>query len=202
MDKLLIATTNRGKQREYEQLLGDLGIELTWPDAIGVVLDVPETGSTYLENARLKAEAYAAASGLWTLADDSGLEVDALGGEPGVHSARYGEPGYSDEQRHQLLLSRMENVRQWGRRTARFRCVIALVSPAGDCYWTEGVLEGMISYSPRGSQGFGYDPIFYLPDLDQTVAELPPETKNRLSHRARAAAAMRRLLREEILPHG
>lgn len=202
MDRLLVATTNKGKQREYQELLGDLGICLTWPDAIGIVLDVPETGSSYLENARLKAAAYAAASGLWTLADDSGLEVDALGGGPGVRSARYGEPGYTDEQRYRLLLSRMEHVRQWSQRTARFRCVIALVSPAGDCRWTEGVCEGMITFRPRGSYGFGYDPVFYLPDLDQTMAELPPEIKNRLSHRARAAAAMRRLLREEILPHG
>jgi len=200
LDRLLIATTNKGKQREYRELLGDLGICLTWPDAIGIMLDVPETGGTYLENARLKATAYAAASGLWTLADDSGLEVDALGGAPGVHSARYGEPGYTDAQRYRLLLSRLQGV-PWGQRTARFRCVIALVSPAGDCWWTEGVCEGMIGHAPRGSHGFGYDPVFYLPGLDRTMAELPPETKNRISHRARAAAAMRRLLREEILPH-
>lgn len=200
IEKLLIATTNAGKQREYRALLGDLPIPLTWPDdealtASPKAMQVEETGESYQENAALKALAFARASGLWTLADDSGLDVDALSGAPGVRSARYGEPGFSDADRYRLLLQRLAGV-PWEQRTARFRCVIVLASPEGQTWATEGAVEGRIAYEPRGAHGFGYDPVFYLPELGRTMAELPEETKNQLSHRARAAAAMRDLLRD------
>jgi XTP/dITP diphosphohydrolase len=194
LDKLLVATTNPGKKREYIELLGDLEIALTWPDAEGIQLDVQESGATYAENARLKAEAYAQASGLWTLADDSGLDVDALGGAPGVRSARYGGPGLDDARRYRLLLERLKDVPE-GKRAARFRCVIVLASPTGQVYRSEGVCEGVIARGPRGNNGFGYDPVFYMPELGRTMAELPEEEKNRLSHRARAAAMMKEILR-------
>ncbi len=184
--KLLIATRNEGKLREYEQLLAGLPMTLTFLSRERILGEVEETGETFSQNAILKAEEYARISGLLTLADDSGLEVDALGGEPGIHSARYAGPGASDEERYQLLLERMQNVPR-EERVARFRCVIAAAEPAGRVHTTEGTYEGLIAFSPQGERGFGYDPIFYLPECDKTMAQLPPEVKNRISHRARAA---------------
>ncbi len=191
--RLLIATHNRGKLREYRQLLADLPVEVADLDQIGIIEEVPETGSTFTENAVQKALAYARLSGLWTWADDSGLEVDALGGEPGVHSARFAGPNAADEDRYRLLLQRMAHVPP-GRRTARFRCVIAIATPEGRVEVAEGHCEGEIALAPRGEHGFGYDPVFYLPDRQLTMAELPPEEKNRISHRARAARAARWIL--------
>ncbi len=191
--KLLVATHNPGKVRELRALLEDLPLELTWPGELGLDLQVEESGATFEENARLKALAYARASGLWTLADDSGLEVDALGGAPGVRSARYGGPGASDADRYRLLLERMAAVPE-GKRQARFRCVVALASPDGRIWTAEGKVEGVVAWEPRGENGFGYDPVFYMPDLGCTMAELPEEEKNRLSHRARAVLAIRPLL--------
>jgi len=186
MMKLLIATHNPGKVREYEKLLAGLPLELTYPAQEGLDIEVAETGGSFAENARLKAAAYARASGLLTLADDSGLEVDALGGEPGIRSARYAGSGASDEDRYRLLLEKLQGV-PWDKRTARFRCVIAVATPAGQVYTAEGTCEGIIAFEPQGEHGFGYDPVFYLPEHGMTMAELPPETKNRISHRARAA---------------
>ena len=165
------------------------------PDVIGD--EVEETGETFAENAIRKAREYARLSGLVTLADDSGLEVDALGGEPGVHSARYGEQGVGDEDRYQLLLHRMQGV-PWEGRGARFRCVIAVAEPGGESYTADGTCEGVIAFEPQGQYGFGYDPIFYLPEYDKTMAQLLPEVKNRISHRARAAQEIRAIL-ERIL---
>ncbi len=190
--KLLIATNNRGKLREYRELLGELSCELTSLAEEGIELKVEETGRSYRENAILKATAYARVSGLLTVADDSGLEVDALGGEPGIFSARYGGLG-TDEERYRLLLKRLEGV-PWPERTARFRCVIALAFPEGRVETFEGVCEGVIAFEPRGEHGFGYDPVFYLPELGRTMAELTPQEKNRISHRARAAARLRKFL--------
>jgi XTP/dITP diphosphohydrolase len=184
--KLLVATRNRGKVREYEQLLSGLAVEITYLDAEGIAYEVKETGSTFADNAIQKAQGYAHVSGLLTLADDSGLEVDALGGEPGVLSARYAGLEATDEDRYRLLLRRMKDV-PWEDRTARFRCVIAVSEPSGDTFTAEGVCEGIIALAPSGEHGFGYDPVFYLPGHDKTMAELPPEVKNRISHRARAA---------------
>jgi XTP/dITP diphosphohydrolase len=191
--QLLIATNNRGKVREYRDILGDLPLELVFPADMGIDLDVEETGSTYEENARLKAQTFAEASGLVTLADDSGLEVDALGGEPGVHSRRYAQG--SDTDRYRVLLEQLQGVPP-EKRTARFRCVIVIVTPAGETYTCEGVCPGVIISTPRGEGGFGYDPVFYLPEIGLTMAELAPEEKNRLSHRGRAGQAARPVLLE------
>jgi len=193
MVKLLIATHNPGKVREYQELLVGLPLELTYPAQEGLDIEVAETGESFAENARLKAAAYARASGLLTLADDSGLEVDALGGEPGIRSARYAGTGASDEERYQLLLEKLREV-PWEERTARFRCVIAVTTPEGQVHTTEGTCEGIIAFEPKGEHGFGYDPVFYFQEYGMTMAELPPETKNRISHRARAAQRAQEIL--------
>jgi XTP/dITP diphosphohydrolase len=198
MIKLLVATNNPGKVREYEALLKGLPLTLTYPAQEGIDIEVEETGSTFAENARLKAMAYAGASDLLTLADDSGLEVDALGGEPGTRSARYAGQEASDEDRYRLLLSKLEGV-PWERRTARFRCVIAVARPQGEVRIAEGTCEGVIAFEPKGEHGFGYDPVFYMPEQGQTMAELEPEVKNRISHRARAAEGARRVLQELLV---
>ncbi len=190
---LLIATGNRGKQEEYRRLLAGLPLRLRFPQEVAAGLTVAETGRTYAENAALKARAWAAATGLLTLADDSGLEVAALGGAPGLYSARYGPgPEATDAERRRYLLSRLEGrPRPW---RARFVCVIAVAAPAGALHFAEGVCRGEIIPAERGEHGFGYDPIFWLPDLRRTMAELPPEEKNRRSHRGKAAAAIRQVL--------
>ena len=184
--ELFIATHNPGKAREFRQLLTSLKARLCFPAELGIQLDVAEDGDTYAENARQKAVAYAHASGRLTLADDSGLEVDALDGAPGIHSARY-RPG-RDVDRAEALLAHLRDV-PWERRTARFRCLVVIVTPGGEVYDAEGVCEGLIAFEPAGQGGFGYDPVFYLPDYDCTMAQLPPAEKNRVSHRARAVAA-------------
>ncbi len=195
--RLLLATYNKGKRREWASLLEGIGrntkhpLALLLPDNIGLAIDVKETGETYTENALLKARTLAEASGLPTLADDSGLEVDALEGAPGVRSARY-KLG-SDEVRYRALLKALDGVPA-GQRTARFRCVAAMVLPDGREFTTEGVCEGVIALSPRGEEGFGYDPVFYLPEQDRMMAELSEDEKNQISHRARAAQAMRAVL--------
>lgn len=191
MTKLLIATNNPGKVREYEEMLQDLpGIEITFPAQEGLDLEVEESGGTFEENARLKAAAYCLVSGLPTLADDSGLEVDALDGAPGVRSARYAGPGASDADRYRKLLAELAG-RPAGRRSARFRCVVALALPRGTVHTAEGTCEGQIGLAPRGEFGFGYDPIFIVAGQGgRTMAELEPEVKNRISHRARAIQAM------------
>lgn len=193
MRTLLVATHNQGKIREYRDLLADLPIAVTWLDQEGVTLEVEETGATFMENACLKAEQYANLTGLWTWADDSGLEVDALGGEPGVYSARYGGPGLSDRDRYLRLLDTLNKVPD-APRTARFRCVVAIAAPGGPIYTVEGVVEGLIVDEPRGELGFGYDPVFFVPDHGVTMAELPPSLKNRISHRGLASASAARLL--------
>jgi XTP/dITP diphosphohydrolase len=200
MMKLLVATHNVGKVREYRELLGSLPLEVTYLDAEGITMEVEETGSTFVENAVLKATAYAQASGLWTWADDSGLEVDALDGAPGVFSARYGGPGATDELRYLKLLDALAGV-PWERRTARFRCVVALATPEGRIGTTTGTAEGVIAFGPAGANGFGYDPVFYVPALGLTMAQLSPETKNEISHRGQAARAAAALL-GDWLPDG
>lgn len=195
--RLLIATRNPGKLKEYEQLLAGLPVTLTYLSGERIAHEVEETGETFADNAIHKAEEYARISGLLTLADDSGLEVDALDGEPGVHSARYAGPRATDEDRYQVLLERMRDV-PWEERGARFRCVIAVAEPEGGVWTTEGKCEGVIALAPKGEHGFGYDPVFYLPDQEKTMAQLAPEVKNRMSHRARAAQEIRPIL-ERIL---
>lgn len=197
MRQLLIATHNPGKVREYRALLADLPLTLVGLDAVGITTELEETGSTFAENAILKAEGYAAQSGLWTWADDSGLEVDALDGRPGVYSARYGGPGLDDAGRVRFLLAQLEQAADRPR-TARFRCVVALARPPAPTQTTAGVLEGEIATSPRGEHGFGYDPVFYLPDRGMTLAEATPTLKNQISHRAQAAQAAKALLRAQL----
>jgi XTP/dITP diphosphohydrolase len=198
MRKLLVATHNPGKLGEYRQLLNDLPLEVTSLREMGIEQEVEETGATFIENARLKAETYAAWSGLWTWADDSGLEVDALDKRPGVYSARYGGPGLTDEDRYRYVLQELRAL-PGVIRTARFRCAVALVFPGGATRIVEAVIEGEIIDEPRGNQGFGYDPIFLVPALNATLAQTPPEVKNRISHRGQAAMLARRLLAEMLL---
>ena len=199
--QLLIATHNEGKVREFYHLLGDVPFSLTSLKGLGVSHDVEETGTTFQQNAIIKAQAYSQLTGLLTLADDSGLEVDALGGEPGIYSARYGGDGLTDEGRVELLLHNLRGV-PWNLRTARFRCVIAIAATeAGPVtpvtpVTVEGTVEGIIQYEPMGDGGFGYDPIFYLPQMGMTTAQLPMDRKNALSHRGQAAHKAATLLRE------
>jgi XTP/dITP diphosphohydrolase len=186
MPKLLIATTNRGKVAEYRYLFQGLLFELVTPADEGINARVEEGHNSMAENAQQKAEFYARSSGLITVADDSGLEVDALGGEPGIHSARYAGEGATDRDRIVYLLDKLKEI-PWEERTARFRCVIAVATPGGMLETCEGECEGLIAFEAKGENGFGYDPIFYLPEFDKTMAELPLEIKNQISHRARAA---------------
>jgi len=191
--KLLLATNNKGKAREYKSLLRGIPFEIVTPAELGISTEVDETGASFEENARLKATTFAKESGLLSLADDSGLEVDTLGGEPGVHSARYAGEGASDADRVNFLLDKLKGVPE-KERTARFRCVIALATNDGKVELCTGECRGFIATEPRGNNGFGYDPVFYLPELGETMAELPPEEKNKISHRARAAEKARELL--------
>ena len=191
--KLLLATNNRGKIEEYRRLLKDIPFELVTLADVGITAEVVEVGESLEENARLKATVLSAQSGLLAMADDSGLEVDALGGEPGRLSARYAGEGASDKDRINYLLSRLKDV-PWEKRTARFRCVIAVATPSGEVALCSGECRGRITFEPKGSQGFGYDPVFYLPELDQTMAELPMEVKNKISHRGQAAGKVPQVL--------
>jgi XTP/dITP diphosphohydrolase len=190
---LLVATHNSGKVREYARLLAELPLTVTWLAAVNIVEAVEETGATFTENALLKARSYAKIAGCLTWADDSGLEVDALNGRPGIYSARYGGEGLSDTHRYEALLRELEGVPEENR-TARFRCVVAIAQPDGQAWTAEGTVEGVILKAPRGMNGFGYDPVFYLPDYGASMAELPVEIKNQISHRAIASANARQLV--------
>ena len=195
--KLLFATNNLGKLRELRQMLdGAADLQLLSPGELGLSVDVEETGATFASNAVLKATAAALASGLISLADDSGLEVDALGGAPGIHSARYAGTDATDAQRVAKLLTELDSVPSH-RRTARFRCAIALVDPRDpeQVEIREGTCEGVITREPRGHRGFGYDPVFYVEELGCTFAEASPDDKHRLSHRGRAMRQMAEHLR-------
>jgi len=186
MTKLLLATTNRGKIGEYRRLLSGLPFELVTPDEIGIDIHVEESRPSYEENASIKARAYAAASHLITLADDSGLEVEALNGAPGIRSARAAGKTAGDKDRIEHLLARLKAV-PLEKRTAHFKCVIAIATPEGRTELCYGECSGLIALEPRGENGFGYDPVFYLPEFKRTMAELPLDLKNQISHRGRAA---------------
>lgn len=192
-NKLLLATNNPGKVREYKSLLRGIPYQIVTPAEQGITTEIEEAGVSFEENARLKATALSKESGLLSLADDSGLEVDALGGEPGHLSARYAGEGASDADRINYLLDKLKGVPE-KERTARFRCVIAIAAPDGTVETCSGECQGVIATEPRGNNGFGYDPIFYVPELGKTMAELTPEEKNRISHRAKAAEKARALL--------
>ena len=195
MPKLLLATSNPGKVREYRILLDGLGYEITTLAEDGIAEVITESGNSYEQNARLKAIAYAKLSQLTTLADDSGLEVDALNGEPGIKSARFAGKAATDAEKVSLLLARLSGV-PWERRTAHFKCVIGIATPEGQCQICCGECPGIIALEPRGENGFGYDPIFFLPEQGKTMAELPLETKNQISHRARASQKARQVLQQ------
>lgn len=197
MSQLLIATGNLGKLREIQALLEGLDIQLVIPAELGLSLDTEETGATYAENAALKAIACARSAGLVTLADDSGLEVDALGGLPGIRSARFApQPGATDADRRAYLLEQLRHLPPpW---KANFHCTVAVASPSGEVRFAEGRCFGEIIREERGSNGFGYDPIFFIPELGKTMAELTMEEKNRISHRARAIKSAIPILTEML----
>ncbi len=186
VSKLLLATTNLGKIKEFCSLFEQIPFQITTPDKEQIILDVEESGSTFSENAYIKAIAYMKESGIISLADDSGIEVDALGGKPGIYSARYGGKSLNDKDRVELLLKNMEGV-PWEKRTARFRASIVIAWPDGRTILKEGVFEGYIGYKPKGVNGFGYDPIFFLPQFGMTSAQLTKEKKNKISHRSIAS---------------
>ena len=195
MQKILLATNNPGKVLEIKALLADLSIALLTPADLGLVLEVPEDGENYAENASKKAAAFALASGLTSLGDDSGLEVDILGGQPGLHSHRFSpDPNASDADRRKYLLERLsDKPRPW---TARFRATVAVALPTGEVRLVTGECRGEIIPLERGSNGFGYDPIFLIPELGLTMAELGMDAKNQLSHRARAVRNAIPILKE------
>jgi XTP/dITP diphosphohydrolase len=198
MRDLLVATTNLHKLEEYRAIFSDLPYRLLSLRDLRSDIDVEETGSTFEENAELKAHAYAQASGLLTLADDSGLEIDAMGGAPGIYSARFAGKDTPYEERFRLILERLNGL-PVEQRSARFRCAITLAEPSGYTRTVEGIIEGVIADAPRGEGGFGYDPIFLVPEIGMTTAELSADDKNRISHRGRAAQLARILL--ENWPH-
>jgi len=195
MPKLLLATSNPGKIREYRALLDGLGYRITTLAEEKITKVVTESGNNYEQNARLKAITYAKLSQLTALADDSGLEVDALNGEPGVKSARFAGRAATDADRVTFLLARLDGV-PWERRTACFKCVIVIATPEGQSKVCYGECRGMIALEAKGENGFGYDPIFFLPEIGKTMAELPLATKNQISHRARASQKARQVLQQ------
>lgn len=189
MKQVLLASTNPGKLAEMRALMGDLALELVTPEGLGLSLKVAETGNSYAENATLKASHWAQTCGLWSLADDSGLEVAALGGRPGLYSARLAGEGHSDADRRTVLLAELEGrPRPW---QARFVCVMALAGPSARVDLATGICRGEVIPEARGQMGFGYDPIFLVEGQEKTMAELPMSKKNQLSHRARALAQLR-----------
>ena len=181
--KFVLATQNQKKLREMSDILSGFGVEVVTPKSLGIDLEVEETGTTFAENAMLKAKAICAAADLPAIADDSGLCVDALAGAPGVYSARYGGEGLDDVGRYRLLL---ENLRGQTTRTAHFACAIACAFPNGDTLTAEGKVEGTIAFAPMGEGGFGYDPIFFYPPLRKTFGQLTAEEKHGISHRGKA----------------
>ena len=193
--KLLIASNNAGKLREFSQILGDLFMEIVTPKMIGLSLDVEEDGNTFAENALKKATAFAKASGLSAIADDSGLCVDALLGAPGVYSARYAGGHGDDGANNRLLLENIKNVPE-EKRTARFVASIAFVGEDGTVLASEASSEGRILFAPVGENGFGYDPLFYTDIYQKSYAQLSADEKNAISHRGKALALLRRQLEE------
>ncbi len=205
MLKIIFATGNEGKMREIRAILGDMEIDMRSMKEAGLALEIEENGTTFEENARIKARAVAAALAAQekardcvVMADDSGLEIDALNGEPGVYSARYLGEETPFSEKSAGLLKRLQDVPE-DERSARFVCAIAAVFPDGEEVVTRGSIEGRIGYELRGENGFGYDPIFYLPEYGRTAAELLDEEKNRISHRSRALEQMKKELKKRML---
>lgn len=197
MRKIVFATGNQGKLREVKKILADLNVDIVSMKEEGIQIDVDENGTTFAENAQIKATAIGAHTDAIVLADDSGLVIDALNGEPGIYSARYLGEDTSYRIKNQNLIDRLEGVPD-EKRTARFVCAIAAALPDGTVLHTEGTIEGIIGYEERGENGFGYDPIFYVPKLGKTTAELTDDEKNAISHRGSALEKMKVLLQEYI----
>lgn len=194
--KVVLASKNKHKLEEISKITEKFDMELVLESELGVDIDVEETGSTFEENSFLKAEAVMKATGLPALADDSGIAVDALNGEPGIYSARYGfDESLDDRGRLNLLLKNTENVPD-DKRQAKFVCVITLVTPQGQTIQTRGEVHGMLLRAPAGENGFGYDPIFYYPPFGKSLAQVSPEEKNRVSHRANALKVFYEKLKE------
>lgn len=192
--KFVLATHNRGKLAEMQTILGALGIEVVLPGDVGLTLDAEETGTTFLANAAIKAQSVMEASGLPAIADDSGLCVDALGGAPGIYSARYGGL-HSDRERLDFLLNNLIDAAD---RTAHFHCAVVCAFPSGDLVSAEGECFGTIARAPQGEGGFGYDPVFFVPELGKTFAQLTPEEKNKISHRGNALRSFAALLKDYL----
>ena len=197
--RFVLATNNPDKLREMREILTELGIDVVSMGDVGIDIDVEETGSTFLENAKLKAEAVCRASGLPSIADDSGLMVDALGGEPGVYSKRYGGGGLDGAGLCAFLLINMDGMEQ---RSAKFVSSIVCTFPDGRFLAAEGECSGEITTTPRGAGGFGYDPVFLVPGTDKTMAELPPDEKNKISHRAKALQELKRVIENYTITQG
>ena len=193
--KFILASQNQHKLVEMQNILSAHGVEVVLQSELGLHVEVEETGATFAENAMLKAKAVMAASGLPAIADDSGVCVDALNGAPGVYSARYGGPELDDVGRYRLLLENMRGARD---RTAHFTSAITCAFPNGDTIEAEGICPGMIAYAPQGDGGFGYDPVFFLPQLRKTYAQLTPEEKAAVSHRGKALEVFDQKLREYL----
>ena len=197
IDKIIFATGNEGKMKEVRMILKDLGLPVLSMNEAGVQADIVEDGTTFEENAKIKAVAVQKLTGALVLADDSGLEIDYLNKEPGIYSARYMGEDTPYSVKNANLISRLAGVPD-EQRTARFVCAIAAAFPDGEVLTTRGTIEGIIGYEERGENGFGYDPIFYLPEYKKSTAELSPEEKNALSHRGRALRQMEEELRKRI----
>ena len=197
MKKIIFASNNEGKIKEVKQICSDMNVEIISMKEAGIELDIEENGTTFEENALIKAEAIMKVTGQITIADDSGLEVDYLGGEPGVYSARYIGHDTPYDIKNQAIIDRLKGVEEKDR-TARFVCAMAAVFPDGRHFTTRGTMEGIIGYEIKGSNGFGYDPIVYLPQYQKTSAELSPEEKNKISHRGEALEKLKNQLTEYI----
>ncbi|MCI6429775.1 MAG: XTP/dITP diphosphatase [Oliverpabstia sp.] len=197
MKKIIFATGNAGKMKEIRNILSDLPVQVLSMKEVGIQTDIVEDGKTFAENAVIKARAIMQLTGEVVLADDSGLEIDYLNKEPGIYSARYMGEDTSYRIKNANLIQRLEGVPD-EKRTARFVCAIAAAFPDGTVKTTEGTIEGRIGYEEKGENGFGYDPIFYVPEFECTTAELSEEQKNKISHRGRALAEMKEILKDKL----
>ncbi len=193
MDKIVFATTNTGKIKEIKEILADFDVEVFSMEEMNINTDVEENGTTFEENSLIKARAISKLTGLPALADDSGLEVDYLNGEPGIYSARYLGRDTDYDYKNNYIIDKLKDAKD-NERSARFVCVISLVLPDGREFIKKGVMEGRIGYEIKGENGFGYDPIFYLPEYGKTSAEISGEEKNKISHRGKALRAMKELI--------
>ncbi|AUS97912.1 non-canonical purine NTP pyrophosphatase [Clostridium thermosuccinogenes] len=189
MRKFLVATKNKGKLKEIEEILAGLPFEVVSMEQAGIDKDIEEYGTTFEENAMIKAKELHRLTGEMVMADDSGLEVDYLNGAPGIYSARFAGEGATDEDKNKKLLELLEGV-PFEKRSARFVCVIAVVFPDGRSFTVKGTCDGYIGFVPQGTNGFGYDPLFFLPEYNMTTAQLDPDEKNKISHRGKALKAM------------